>query len=573
MTENLEKPDSVNIPSLTTPDGFNVPVVQFVDVEGNSSDTPQELIRAKSPLSHSPSITEAEMLELEGSTGKLLYFRTAKIEIGDVFYLRERDTVQTENGIVVQIIKKEAATYAQADSKSLWRLLTTVRAQQLQRAHFESPDMIDLFLSATFKVRAAIVNGKWESAAGRVVTRNVDIFYINPKLLLENILTDKPKVNVLLGAFNGESVRFSGQGFDKINLITGMKGAGKSHISKGIIDQSRQRGMTAVVFDINDEYGKLPGAIVFKPGDNLKFRLDRVEPKTILDVINMLAPFSERTQYAAVAGIYRLFKDRKEKGKSIDLKFLSGQANVVLPGNASYIQNMQAAYVQSLETISTYNLFMDEAEIIAEDNAIKNKQELNGNSLTSAFYNLDQKNDAGVIVFSIGGLLPELQRSIVNLVLDGLKEICSRQNKKSIKDTSYIPIYPTVYFEEAHMYMEREFINRLIPVIRHLGMNLFFVTNTPGELPDSVFRLLDNLIMTRMVNEADIHRVSACGLTDGDTINSFAPELPEHHALILSAKDGATNNFPLVFNVMDFQLPKSGVTRSMWRALAEVPEE
>ena len=117
------------------------------------------------------------------------------------------------------------------------------------------------------------------------------------------------------------------------------------------------------------------------------------------------------------------------------------------------------------------------------------------------------------------------------------------------------------------MYMDEHDINELIPLIRHLGMNLFFITNTPGNLPDSVFRLLDNLFMSRMLNEADIKRVVACGLADKETIESFAPELPEHHALVLSAKDGVTSNFPLVFKVRDFRLLRSGVTRSMWRAL------
>lgn len=568
MTDNTEKQESVNIPNVETSEGFDIPLVKFVDNDGSPSDAPVEARRALSNLSQKPSITEAEMIELSGSTGKILYFRTASIEIGDVFYLRERDSANSENGIVVQIIKKEAATYAQADSKSLWRLLTAVRAKQLQRAHYESPDLIDLFLSATFKVRAAIVNGKWESTAGRVVTRNVDIFYISPKLLLGNILENKEKVNIKLGEFGDESVEFSGQGFDKINLITGMKGAGKSHISKGVIDQSRQKGMTTVVFDINDEYGNLPDAIVFKPGKNLKFRLDRVEPKTFLDIVAMLAPFSDRTQYPAIAGLYRIFKDRKDNKHPIDIKFLIGQANILFPGNATFIANMRAAYSQSLEIVETYNLFMDEKDIVEENNAIKKQESVGENSLTSTFYNLDQKNSAGVIVFSIGGLLPEVQRVIVKLVMESLKEICDRQTSRHYEEAK-VPVYPTVFFEEAHMYMDREFINRLIPVIRHLGMNLFFVTNTPGELPDSVFRLLDNLIMTRMVNEADISRVSACGLTDGETINSFAPELPEHHALLLSAKDGITRNFPLVFHVMDFKLPKSGVTRSMWKALAE----
>ena len=98
-------------------------------------------------------------------------------------------------------------------------------------------------------------------------------------------------------------------------------------------------------------------------------------------------------------------------------------------------------------------------------------------------------------------------------------------------------------------------------------MNVFFITNTPGALPDSVFRLLDNLVMTRLINRKDIDRLVDCGLADKDTIEGFAQNLRDHHALFLSAKNGATQNFPLVCHVRDFGLPQSGQTRSQWEAM------
>jgi hypothetical protein len=325
--------------------------------------------------------------------------------------------------------------------------------------------------------------------------------------------------------------------------------------------------MSAVVFDINGEYDKLPGATIFNPGSNLKFRLDRIEPRSFLEVIQRLAPFAERTAFPATAAMRKLFEDRKTNRKPLDIQFLKNQADIVLPGTESYIKNMSASYVQSLEILETFNLFATEQEIHDEDQAIKQGLTTPATTLSSTFYGLDQQQQAGVVVFAIGGLLPNLQRAIVKLVLDGLKHICDRQSKEFEKNPTHTPIYPTVFFEEAHMYMDEQDINELIPLIRHLGMNLFFITNTPGNLPDSVFRLLDNLFMNRMLNEADIKRVVSCGLADKETIESFAPELPEFHALVLSAKDGVTRNFPLVFKVRDFGLPLSGVTRSMWRAL------
>ena len=101
-------------------------------------------------------------------------------------------------------------------------------------------------------------------------------------------------------------------------------------------------------------------------------------------------------------------------------------------------------------------------------------------------------------------------------------------------------------------------------------MNVFFITNTPAALPDSVFRLIDNLIMTRILNKRDIDQVKNCGLTDANTIQGFASNLKEYHALLLSGQKGATKNFPLVFRVRDFKLPASGETRSMWDEIKKV---
>lgn len=567
---------NINIPSPIVDGGITIHPVQIEFVQpgdGGSALTPISPTPIMSPLSSEPAINAAELVEISGSDGKFLYYpKEVKVQLGDVFYLRERNQdangVNIENGLIVQVIKTESASYAQVDSKIIWRLLTSVRAKELQRSHHEPTEVIDLFLTAIFKVRAEFVDGKWRTAAGNIVTRNVDIFAINPTLLLANILTDLPLVNVHLGDFKGHPVRFSGQGFDKINLITGMKGSGKSHITKGIIDTSRQRGMSAVVFDINNEYGSLPNATMFRPGVNFKFRLDRLSPYSFLEIIKMLAPFAERTAFPATAMMGKLFAERKAAKKPLDIAFLKEQATAVFPNGATYVDNMRSSYIQSLETLETFNLFQDGNEIVAEDKLMGKKQPVDSpTTLSSTFYNLDQNQQAGVVVFSIGGLAEAVQRAVVKLVRDGLVEICDRQYALAQKTPGYVPIYPTVYFEEAHMYMDERDINALIPVIRHLGMNLFFITNTPGNLPESVFRLLDNLIMTRIVNEGDIRRVEACGLVDDDTIEGFAPQLPEYHALMLSSKDGVTKTFPLVFQVRDFGLPKSGVTRSMWGAL------
>lgn len=577
---NAEQPPIGGIPIQSqTPQGFTLPTIRFPQQGDNSVLTPPAPPSPpRSPLASGDALSATELIELSAGTGALLYYPVEiPVAIGDVFYFRERQQPQTENGLVVQVIRIETASYAQVEQKVLWRLLTAVRAQQLQRVHHEPPEVIDQFLVATFKVRAAIVNSIWTTFGGQAVTRNVDIFLIDPQKLIESILKPNSHTNLFLGNFKEQPVRFSGRGLDKVNLITGMKGSGKSHLAKAIIDGQRQRGMSTIVIDINQEYHKLPQASVFRIGENLRFRLDRIQASTFAKIIRRLAPLAERTDDVAIPAIYQIFAQHHSAGtaKNLDLDVLKDYDTQIFSGTETYLKNMRASYRQSLDTLAGYNIFSTANENAIEDaNNRQNKgithqhQTTDAPSLKTIFYEMDQRQEAGIIVFEIGGQPREVQEAVVDLIIDNLKAICQRQFERFQKDKRAIPIYPTIMFEEAHMYMDEQTINDLIPVIRHLGMNLFFVTNTPGELPDSVFRLLDNLFLTRMVNEDDIGRISGCGLTDKETINDFAPQIPQYHALILSSSSGVTSNFPLLFKVDPFEhLPSSGVTRSMWEAL------
>ncbi|MCP9494115.1 MAG: DUF853 family protein [Pyrinomonadaceae bacterium MAG19_C2-C3] len=525
-----------------------------------------------SPLSQEAASEFAQMLHLEGGEGVIMYFpKKIDFEVGEVLYLRERK--QGENGLIVQAFEKGTASYPQADSKALFRLMTAVSAYQIQRSHHEPPETIDEFMELHFKVRAAIINGAWSAPEGRVVTRNVDIFKISPQLLIENVVQAVPNMSLHLGDYQNEDLTVAGEGFDKVNLVTGMKGAGKSHITKGIINESLKLNMSSVVFDINNEYDNLtPNAAVLRPGSsgNFKFRLDRMDAETFLALIRRLSPFPPATELAANAEIPLKIQERIQANHIPDIPFLRDAVNQIFPGNSPVVNNMRSAYLRSLENVEKYNLVMTEQEAQAEDAGVRNGQPAQVRSLITAFHNTFSRG-AQLIVFKLGGLSSTLQRSILTLVIDYLKELCAKQSIAHANNpTKYpYPIYPTVFFEEAHMYMDEQRIEELVPLIRHIGINVFFITNTPGALPESVFRLVDNIIMTRMFSRKDIDRIVDCGLTDKETIYGFARNLKDRHALFLSAKEGATKNFPLVFRVRDFNLPKSGQTRSQWRAMRE----
>lgn len=569
--------------------GFTLPKPISFEEERETQD--KEPIR--SAFSNTEALESAQMIQLSDGEGSILFYpKRVQLEVGDILFLRERDetpglsTEQTslpvsENGVVVQIISLGTASYPQADTKALFRLMVNVRASTMNRSHNEPKEIIDEFLVAEFKVRAEIRDNEWKSPEGQVVTRNVDIFWLDPSTLSRHIFDTSTGLNVNLGEYKEEAVAFFGGGFEKINLITGMKGGGKSHIAKGIISESLKAGMSAIVFDINNEYQQLPNSHYYYPGLNLRFRLDRIQSSTFLDLVQRIAPFAERTSLIARSDLPRIISARaSEKNHVPDLDFLIAQDSNIIPGNNNNeaIRNMRTSYRLSLGAIKKFGLIMSEEEALTEDEFLKGNitEPPDVLSLASVLHNIVETSKPEVIIFGIGGLLSFIQFTIVDLIVDTLKEISKKQDKKYKEELEkgnvYVPIYPTIFFEEAHMYMEPKVIDDLLPLIRHFGMNVFFITNTPGALPDSVFRLMDNLIMTKMLNKRDIDQVKNCGLTDVETIEGFARNLKTHHALLLSGKNGATNNFPLVFHVRDFELGSSGETKSMWEVMKKKAE-
>lgn len=79
-----------------------------------------------------------------------------------------------------------------------------------------------------------------------------------------------------------------------------------------------------------------------------------------------------------------------------------------------------------------------------------------------------------------------------------------------------------------------------------LGLTTFFITNTPGQLPEVVFRQIDNLICTGLGHSGDLRTVSRSALSDEDALQSLAVGLRQTEALLVGP---LTEGFPLVVDI------------------------
>ncbi|MCT7981663.1 hypothetical protein, partial [Laspinema olomoucense] len=312
--------------------------------------------------------------------------------------------------------------------------------------------------------------------------------------------------------------------------------------------------LSSTIYTKLDELAlSLPKSQLLRPTENFKFRLDKLPIQSLFSVFDKLSLFNtQATDNSVRANLPELIRSREKVNDKVDLQLLYDEAKEVVGDQ----DMMVGAYKRGIKNLMSYNLFFTEEEAWKEERANRAALEPNigivslqtalhrmarslrsldeiesvaDNTQNATLQNLeDLRDNVGVLVFDIGGLAPIIQKVIVTLVIDQLKTTCQKQYSFFHEHKVEIPIYPSVFFEEAHMYMDEGYIDELIPLIRHLGMNLFFVTNTPSALPDSVFRLVDNVIMTRMVNKKDIDKVIGCGLTDKRTIEGFAKDLPKY---------------------------------------------
>jgi DNA helicase HerA-like ATPase len=73
----------------------------------------------------------------------------------------------------------------------------------------------------------------------------------------------QPGHDLRLGrTLTGQNFYIEGQDLEKVNVVTGVKGSGKSHLAKVILLQLIEQGAPCIVFDINREYIHLPKAEV-----------------------------------------------------------------------------------------------------------------------------------------------------------------------------------------------------------------------------------------------------------------------------------------------------------------------
>jgi hypothetical protein len=496
-----------------------------------------------------------EIASIKGDTVLLLYHPTeAAADVGQQFSILELP--DKKEGLITQVISNDSLEYVGLQQEMIQRILEQ-RISQIETPLNRERGMgeIKSLKVATAKIRKRVREGQWEAWDGWIPTRNAEISQIKAEDLLKNILPNPKFCLQSFAAFNSTPIQFDGPRFNMVNVVTGVKGSGKSHLAKHLVLSLAEREVPCIIFDINGEYVELPNAQVLRWGGNFMPDLAEVGYRMLETVIQAVYSLPETSRNVLNARLPQIFAQRRTYQAQRNQAF-SIDINDLRRATWSTQDFVAEAIDRRLEIIDGMNLFASSTQSGAQD--------IQTYSKFDKLY--EQACAKRPIVFDLREREPELQAALVKAMNEILERICASETSKGQGR------YPFVFFEEAHFYISETAILNLITRGRHIGMASMFITNTPQKLPDTVFRQLDNLFLLGLTHKDDIKNVSKNSFTDEDTIQSLATRMPERHALIIG---NVTDRYPLVVKVdpLPEGIPPTGRTRSTWDRFSIVEQD
>jgi len=389
------------------------------------------------------------------------------------------------------------------------------------------------------KIRASIDNGKLNSNVSWLPSR------VNSKISKLRI----SELDVLLrreGVFpidigetsDGSQFMIYAEDLDgTLNVITGKKESGKSHLAKTLVKKLVEHGAFVVVFDLNNEYAGLawnkdgtPSTInerliMLEPGNSLRFNLDYVGKGAIANMLRHTLDMPA----ASMREFFRIW-DWLYAKNSLGMERLT---NTVTNWNTN--EFVRDALVSRLHSIQGSKLFTDDYNKSCRFEEI-----------------IKQKKNGAALVIGMGKTSPVVRRMTVELVLSKLIELLERG--------SIMPIF--LFAEEAHLYLRETYWEDIITRMRHFGAYTTFITNQPDAISDSIYRQMDNIFLFNFTNDLDLERLSRVSVADTDTIKSIVRTLPQRHCLIAGK---AVHDLPIVIKTTSAEVLTLGETKLFFK--------
>jgi DNA helicase HerA-like ATPase len=474
----------------------------------------------------------------EGNTVQILSFPTENIEKGD--YLQIEDPNQSK-ALIAQVIDVQFANIPGL-LEELLRDSTNGDAD----THLSGQDFDPLEVNSHMsyiqdarllacKIRATIEDGKLSPTSAWLPSRNqsaikqlpttalLDLIKINQRLPIQlGEAKDKTPVNIDATALDG-----------KLNIVTGKKETGKSHLSKLLALSLLNHGAPVVVLDLNGEYAHLGYTAdgkknehnnkvnVLTPSENFKVALAQMKLRIILNIL-----IHALNLPGTSAREFRRIWQHLDEHATLTLHELGEAIR-----NWRCNQHVRDALFSRYYALVNSGFFTDSP---AE-----------ASSLEESFQKI---RTGGALVINLRDTSLVDRQIVVEYVLGKLVDLLTQHKLKAV----------FLFAEEAHLYLRETYWDDIVTRMRHFGVFTTFVTNQPDTVRENIYRQADNIFLFNFTNEHDLEAVSRAAKVDAETVKSIARDLPQHHCLLLGT---AVKDFPIVVRVKALNVQTMGQTR------------
>ena len=339
---------------------------------------------------------------------------------------------------------------------------------------------------------------------------------------------------------DGEQLHIFAESLDgQLNIITGKKESGKSHLSKLMASELVKHGAYVFVFDLNNEYGQLDRnkdgshstnmkCITLSPSDTLVFKLKYLGLSSMTGLLSHVLDIPG----ASLREFIKMWKVL-ESQNSLTMKSLGD-----LIQTSRCNEYVRDAIFSRFHTLLSSKLFSDEKSFKIED-------------IFSEF------REGCLVVISLGQISPLVRQMVVEIFLTKLVNLLE---KKDIP-----PIF--LFAEEAHLYLRETYWGDIITRMRHFGIFTTFITNEPNAIDDGIFRQVDNIFLFNFTNDIDLEKIGRVTMIDTETVKSMVRTLPRKSCLALGR---AVVNLPVKVEVAQMDTVTLGQTRLFFESKKEL---
>jgi len=390
------------------------------------------------------------------------------------------------------------------------------------------------------KIRATVENESLSPSSSWLPSRSQSMIKkLSIPTLLKLAKMDGKLPIVLGGTKDASLLTIDASSLDgRLNIITGKKETGKSHLSKLLmLNLVGYKGMV-VVFDLNGEYLSLGTTAdgkrnayhdkihVLTPSQNFKVSLKQLNLHVLLGILihALHLPGTSTREFR------RIWQSLKERD-SLTLHEL-GEA----------IRNWHCNQLVRDALFSRYHALVNSG-FFADD--------VGGTMLVEeCLFKAKERGEA--VIINLRNTSTIDRQIVVEYVLGKLVELLSSWKVKAV----------FLFAEEAHLYLRETYWDDIVTRMRHFGIFTTFITNQPDTIRENIYRQADNIFLFNFTNEHDLEVVSRAARVDAETVKSIARDLPPHHCLALGR---VVRDFPMVVRVKALDVKAMGETRLFFK--------